>query len=74
MSHNDAFWEVPIKAYFVNEICEVKREVSQLKGQLKTVKYESLESNFTEIRNLKLRFAGTKFIYKVRVATITNYY
>lgn len=37
MSHNDAFWEVPIKAYFVNEICEVKREVSQLKGQLKTV-------------------------------------
>lgn len=62
MSQNDAFQVVPIKAYFVKEICELKRGVSQLERQLQTVKYESLESNLTEIRKSQIVFCRNKIL------------
>ena len=45
---------IAIKAYFINEIYELKREISQLKGQVKTGKCESLESISTEILKSKI--------------------
>ena len=38
-----------MKAYFTNEICELKREISQLKVQEKTGKCDSSESTLTDI-------------------------
>ena len=40
---------VAIKAYFLNEMYELKREISQLKGQEKTGKCGSSESTLTDI-------------------------
>ena len=40
---------VAIKAYFMNEIYELKREISQLKGQEKTGKCDISESTLTDV-------------------------
>ena len=66
---------VAIKAYFTNEIYELKREINQLKGQEKTRKCDGSESTWTEILKSQMcYFARTKFFYKIRVATKTNNY
>ena len=49
MSYDIDVQLVAIKSYFMNEIYELKREISQLKGQEKTVKCNSLESTLTDI-------------------------
>ena len=49
MSYDVDVQLVAIKAYFMNEIYELKREISQLKGQEKTGKCDSSESTLTDI-------------------------
>ena len=49
MSYDVDVQLVAIKAYFINEIYELKREISQLKGQEKTRKCDSSESTLTDI-------------------------
>ena len=46
---------VAIKAYFMNEIYELKREISQLKVQEKTGKCDSSESTLTVILKSQIR-------------------
>ena len=46
---------VTIKAYFMNEIYELKREISQLKVQEKTGKCDSSESTLTDILKSQIR-------------------
>ena len=58
MSYDVDVQLVAIKAYFMNEIYELKREISQLKCQEKS----------------NLYFARTKFFYKIRDATKTINY
>ena len=49
MSYHVDVQLVAIKAYFMNEIYELKREISQLKGREKTGKCDSSESTLTDI-------------------------
>ena len=49
MSYDVDVQLVAIKAYFMNEIYELKREISQLKGQEKTGKCDSSELTLTDI-------------------------
>ena len=49
MSYDVDVQLVAIKSYFMNEIYELKREISQLKDQEKTGKCDSLESTLTDI-------------------------
>ena len=49
MSYDVDVQLVAIKAYFMNEIYELKREISQLKVQEKTGKCDSSESTLTDI-------------------------
>ena len=71
---------VAIKAYFMNEIYELKREISQLKVQEKTRKCGSSESTLTDILKSQIRIlqifllARTEFFYKIRVVSKTNNY
>ena len=74
MSYDVDVQLVAIKAYFMNEIYELKREISQLKGQEKTGKCDSSESTLTYFEISNLYFARTEFFYKIRVATKTNNY
>ena len=49
MSYDVDVQLVVIKTYFMNEIYELKREISQLKVQEKTEKCDSSESTLTDI-------------------------
>ena len=55
MSYDVDVQLVAIKAYFMNEIYELKREISQLKVQEKTGKCDSSESTLTDILKSRIR-------------------
>ena len=55
MSYDVDVQLVAIKAYFMNEIYELKREISQLKVQEKTRKCDSSESTLTDILKSQIR-------------------
>ena len=55
MSYDVDVQLVAIKAYFMNEIYELKRAISQLKVQKKTRKCDSSESNLTDILKSQIR-------------------
>ena len=55
MSYDVDVQLVAIKAYFMNEIYELKREISQLKAQEKTGKCDSSESTLTDILKSEIR-------------------
>ena len=55
MSYDVDVQLVAIKAYFMNEIYELKREISQLKVQEKTGKCDSSESTLTDILKSQIR-------------------
>ena len=55
MSYDVDVHLVAIKAYFMNEIYELKREISQLKVQEKTGKCDSSESTLTDILKSRIR-------------------
>ena len=76
MSYDVDVQLVAIKAYFMNEIYELKREISQLKVQEKpgsvAVQNRLLKS---QIRILQIfLLARTEFFYKIRVVSKTNNY
>ena len=55
MSYDVDVQLVVIKTYFMNEIYELKREISQLKVQEKTGKCDSSESTLTDILKSQIR-------------------
>ena len=55
MSYDIDIQLVAIKTYFLNEIYELKRKISQLKGQGKTRKCDSLELTLTDILKSQIR-------------------
>ena len=55
MSYDVDVQLVAIKAYFMNEIYELKRAISQLKVQKKTRNCDSSESNLTDILKSQIR-------------------
>ena len=55
MSYDVDVQLVAIKAYFMNEIYELKREISQLKVQEKTGKCDSTEWSLTDILKSPIR-------------------
>ena len=70
MSYDVDVQLVATKAYSVNEIYELKREISQLKVHEKTGKCDF--NRYFEISNSYL--ARTEFFYKISVASKTNNY
>ena len=77
MSHDVHVQLVAIKAYFMNEICELKREMKKVSAEVqeKTGKCDSSESTLTDILKPQICVLLEQNSFKlIRVASKTNNY